>query len=241
MKIFVIFILLCIPSLCSAQSKVQTQERPGLFWYFSGLRPFKDIDRRKYDRLILDLTYNDWLGDNGPFENDWRSIGFGASLYKDIQLKRTENIGFGIGLGYTYLNHRTPRVFYVTPFSAVQAAIPPPNDSILSSFLTIHQFYIPLELRLRSKGWKHKKITLGLRIGIQPIVNISSFRTIEQEIKYSEIKLKEEHNWFYIAPYIRLGLRNWSIFFAYQPLNLFSETGSINMQPIQMGLSLSLF
>ena len=156
-------------------------------------------------------------------------------------MKRTENIGFGIGLGYTYLNHRTPRVFYVTPFSAVQAAIPMPSDSILSSFLTIHQFYIPLELRLRSKGWKHKKITLGLRIGIQPMMNISSFRTIEQEIKYSEIKLKDEHNWFYIAPYIRLGFRNWSIFCAYQPLNLFSETGSVNMQPIQMGLSLSLF
>jgi len=241
MKIRLIILLFCLPLAAFGQSKVQTQERPGLFWYYSGFRPFKDSDRRKYDRLILDFTYNDWLGDNGPFENDWRSIGFSASLNKDIQLEATENISFGLGIGYSYLNHRTPRVFYVTQFDAVQASIPSPSDSILSSFLTLHQLYVPIELRLRSKGWKHKKLILGMRLGIQPMMNASSFRRVNEEVKYSEVKLKEQYDWFYLSTYLRLGFRNWSLFFSYQPLTLFSKTGSVNIQPIQMGLSLALF
>tara|TARA_B100000524_G_scaffold237545_1_gene126622 strand:- start:11326 stop:12045 length:720 start_codon:yes stop_codon:yes gene_type:complete len=239
MKIVLLF--LCIHLGVLGQSERQSQERPGLFWYYSGLRPFKDIDRKKYDRVIIDLTYNDWIGENGPFQNNLNSIGFSVSINKDVQFKSTERVAFGIGLGYAYLNHRTPRVFYLTPFDAVQAAIPSPTDSILSSFLTIHQFYVPLELRLRSIGWKHVKLILGARVGVQPRMNFSSYRQFEEEVSYSEVKLREEYNWFYLSTYARLGFRNWSLFFAYQPLTLFSNNESLDIHPIQMGISLSLF
>ncbi len=239
MKIVLLF--LCLHMSLFGQSERQSQERPGLFWYYSGLRPFKDIDRKKYDRVIIDLTYNDWIGENGPFQNNWNSIGFSASINKDIQLKSTERVAFGIGLGYAYLNHKTPRVFYLTPFDAVQAVIPSPGDSILSSFLTIHQFYVPLELRLRSIGWKHTKLILGARLGVQPRINFSSYRKFEDEVSYSEVKLREQYNWFYLSAYARLGFRNWSLFFAYQPLTLFSNNASIDIHPVQMGISLSLF
>jgi len=240
MRLLTIFIFISFVAIAQGE-KTQTQERPGLFWYFSGLRPFKDIDRKKYDRVIVDLTYNDWIGENGPFQNHWNSIGVSASINKDIQLERTENLAFGIGLGYAYLNHRAPRVFYVTPFQSVQSIIPSASDSIISSYLTIHQFYIPIELRLRSKGWKHKKLIFGARIGIQPIMNISSYRTFEGQVEYSEIKLKEEYNWFYLSTYIRFGFRNWSIFGAFQPLSIFSNNQSMEIRPVQIGISLSLF
>jgi hypothetical protein len=203
------------------QSEKQSQERPGLFWYYSGLRPFNDIDRKKYDRVIVDLTYNDWIGENGPFQNNWNSIGFSASINKDIQLKSTERVSFGIGFGYAYLNHKTPRVFYLTSFDAVQAAISPPSDSVLSSFLTVHQFYVPLELRLRSIGWKHKKLIIGARLGIQPRMNFSSYRKFEAEVSYSEVKLRDEYNWFYVSTYVRLGFRNWSLFFCISAIDTF--------------------
>lgn len=239
MKIALLF--LCIHMSLCGQSERQSQERPGLFWYYSGFRPFNDVDRKKYDRIIIDLTYNDWLGENGPFRNHWNSIGFSASINKDLQLKATERVSFGVGLGYAYLNHRSPRVFYVTQFDAVQAAVPEPEDSVLSSYLTIHQFYIPFELRLKSLGWKHKKLILGARVGIQPFMNFSSYRKFENEVAYSQISLREEHNWFYLSTYVRMGFRNWSLFFAYQPLSLFSENESLDIHPIQMGISLSLF
>lgn len=237
----IVFLFLCFHMSLQGQTERQSQERPGLLWYFSGMRPFKDVDRKKYDRLIVDLSYNDWIGENGPFQNNWNSIGFSASMNKDIQLKSTDRVTFGIGLGYTYLNHRTPRVFYLTSFDAVQAAIPSPGDSILSSFLTIHQFYVPLELRLKSIGWKHKKLILGVRLGVQPRINFSSYRKVDDEVSFSEVKLREEYNWFYISTYMRLGFRNWSLFLAYQPLTLFSNNESLDIHPIQVGLSLSLF
>ena len=240
MRLVIIFLFICFVSTAQGEKK-QTQERPGLFWYFSGLRPFKDTDRKKYDRVIVDLTYNDWIGENGPFNNNWNSIGVAASLNKDILLERSENITLGIGLGYGYLNHRTPRLFYVTPFESVQSQVPASTDSIISSFFTVHQFYIPLELRFRSKGWKHKKIILGARLGIQPFMNISSYRTFEGQVEYSEVKLKEEYNWFYFSTYIRCGFRNWSLFCAYQPLSIFSNNQSMEIHPLQMGVSLSLF
>ena len=239
MKLVLLF--LCLHMSLFGQVERQSQNRPGLFWYYSGLRPFKDIDRKKYDRLIIDVNYNDWIGENGPFQNNWNSIGFSGSINKDIQLKSTERVSFGIGFGYAYLNHRTPRVFYLTSFDAVQAAFPSPNDSILSSFLTIHQFFIPLEFRLRSTGWKHTKLILGARLGVQSSMNFSSYRKFEDEISYSEVKLREEYNWFYTSFYARFGFRNWSLFFAYQPLTLFSDNESIDIHPIQMGISLSLF
>ena len=40
-----------------------TRNRPGLFWFFNGNRPIQDADSRKYDRCIVELTYNDWFGD----------------------------------------------------------------------------------------------------------------------------------------------------------------------------------
>ena len=72
-------------------------------------------------------------------------------------------------------------------------------------------------------------------------MNISSYRTFEGQVEYSEIKLKEEYNWFYLSTYIRFGFRNWSIFGAFQPLSIFSNNQSMEIRPVQIGISLSLF
>ena len=35
--------------------------RPGSMWFYTGLRPATPEKVRKYDRLIFDVTYNDWI------------------------------------------------------------------------------------------------------------------------------------------------------------------------------------
>ena len=42
--------------------------RPGTMWFMTGFRPAIPEKVRKYDRLVFDITYNDWLGDRDPFK-----------------------------------------------------------------------------------------------------------------------------------------------------------------------------
>ena len=91
-------VLFLFPMLLHAQQdeNLVSRQRPGLFWFFNGNRPIKDADYRKYDRCIVEATYNTWIGDINPFENKWNSIGYHFSLNKDIQLKSTERVTFWI-------------------------------------------------------------------------------------------------------------------------------------------------
>ena len=81
-------------------SQLISRHRPGMFWFFDGLRPTKSTDNHKYDRLVFDLTYNDWSGDLKPFQNRWNSIGVNVNFMKDIKFKKTKVFSLGLGLGY---------------------------------------------------------------------------------------------------------------------------------------------
>ena len=237
-----VLILLFIPFLFQAQKdeNLVSRSRPGLFWFFNGNRPIQDADYRKYDRCIIDATYNTWIGDLNAFENKWNSIGYHFSLNKDIQLKSTQRTSIGIGIGYSYLNHSLNRVFFNTQHESVDTEFPSPEDNLIYSKLTIHQFYVPLELRFKSLGWKHVKFILGARIGVQPAV-FSKTKYWENEIEQYYENRMTDIRWFYTAVYCRLGIRNWSLIGIVQPLKLFPSEQSVGIIPIQLGLSLSLF
>ena len=73
-----VLILLFIPFLFQAQKdeNLVSRSRPGLFWFFNGNRPIQDADYRKYDRCIIDATYNTWIGDLNAFEKDMAKYTF---------------------------------------------------------------------------------------------------------------------------------------------------------------------
>jgi len=240
MRLILIFLLFPCLLFGQKEDNLVSRNRPGLFWYFNGTRPIKDADYRKYNRFIIDATYNTWLGDINPFQNKWNSIGYHFSLNKDIQIQSTERVTFGLGLGYSYLNHSLERVFFNTQHQSVDTELPSPNDSLIYSRLTIHQFYIPFELRFKSLGWKHVKFILGARLGIQPtIFSKIKFWEDEQE-QYSEDRM-QDMRWLYTAVYCRFGIRNWSLIGIFNPLSLFPSEQSVQLRPFQIGLSLSLF
>ena len=239
-----VLILLFLPIVLHAQKDddLVSRSRPGLFWFFNGNRPLSDADFRKYDRCIIEATYNSWIGDGdlAPFQNEWNSIGYHFSLNKDIQLKSTERVTFGLGMGYSYLNHSLDRVFINTSHESVDTEYPSPEDSLVFSKLTIHQFYIPLEIRLKSRGWKHVKFILGARIGVQPAI-FSKTKYWENETEQYYENRMQDMRWFYTSVYCRLGIRNWSLVGIFHPLNLFPSEQSVQLMPFQLGLSLSLF
>src|SRR5690606_15411883 len=89
-----------------AQNAVQNDDliirfRPGFMWFYTGLQPAETGKIRKYDRLIVDVHYNDWTGkDNKAFQNHWSSIGYKIQLSFDKILNKKNTISFGWGIGY---------------------------------------------------------------------------------------------------------------------------------------------
>ena len=81
--------------------------RPGVMAFFTGLRPAKPGKPNKYDRLIFDLTYNDWIGDIDIFTNHWASIGLNTNFIFDIPLSagNTVSLGLGVSHQYVYIRH----------------------------------------------------------------------------------------------------------------------------------------
>ena len=72
-----VFSLFSVLTCFSQEKETPNQEKhnPGLFWYVHGWKHKKNNHRPKYDRLVFDLTYNDFSGDVAPLSQGFNSIG----------------------------------------------------------------------------------------------------------------------------------------------------------------------
>ncbi len=223
-------------------SMLTSRFRPGLMWFYSGLRPYAPGKLRKYDRLIVDLTYNTWNGDRKLFSNHWGSIGVNSSLMFDIPLVKKNLISFGTGLTYSFVRIRHDEALlsdslgtYTILNNLDQNALPGKR------MLTGSSLSIPLEFRFRSAGWKHVKLHIGGKIGYQfplrskTVTNPKTDRTVEKSRPYPDV------NHLLYSVHARVGIRNWALYASYNFNSLFSAKQSVQLNVFQVGLSLSLF
>jgi len=242
----IIVCTICILSNAQFDSKDEKRSnyRPGLMWFYSGIRPEKSKhdDVRKYDRLIIDVTYNDWIGDNDLFENHWASIGMNTSLMFDIPLTGRNTVSLGIGVAYQYVNIRHDNKLVID--DAEHTTIYTPKDKydmFDKSIFSGNSFSMPLELRFRTKNTKHFKFHVGGKIGYQ--ANMLSKRVLLQDGHTERNKrfgFPDENKLLYSA-HVRIGIRNWALFGSYNFNTLFSNSNSTQLNLIQLGLSVSLF
>jgi hypothetical protein len=234
----VLLTLLVFSSIRAQDSLLISRHRPGLFWFFDGLRPTKSTDNHKYDRLIIDLTYNDWSGDLKPFQNRWNSIGVNVNFMKDIKFKKTKVFSLGLGLGYGVSSISSEQKFAVQnniiEFSTIQ------KSSIYDySCFNNHRFFMPLELRFSTKNWNRWKFAVGGSFGINAAMKQ---RLIDSDgAKMERTNLSEYTSILNYGVHTRLGYRNFSLFGSYQINNLFRGRGNPDLHQFQLGLSISLF
>ena len=243
----IIFLILIVPLMSFGQydgegSDEISRFRPGTMWFMTGLGPAKPERVRKYDRLIFDITYNDWTGDRDPFNLKWNSIGFNTNWMFDIPLAKKNIVSLGIGPSYSLqrfvhneiLAHDSAYTY--TQFSDMFEL----TEDWQESF-NVHEFALPLELRLRTKGWRHFKVHLGGKIGYRTNV-IRRAKFDDGDIKYDirHRSLPDVNHLSYSA-HVRIGMRNWAIYGSYNFSPLFKSSESIQLYPLQMGLSISLF
>lgn len=220
----------------------RTSFRPGVFWYFDGLSAIKHTDVRKYDRLIFDVTYNDWQGDRELFRNHWASIGFNTNLMFDIPVGKNKKGGLGIGFSYGFTNIRHDKFVYVDEEKHSTQILDnlTPSD-FKKGALTYHSFSIPFELRYRGKEWSHFKIHFGTKIGYQPNIRSRSFYSGNgYNVEYRRVGLPDDNNILY-SVYLRVGIRNYALYANYQMNTLFSSIQSSQLNVFQFGVSISLF
>jgi hypothetical protein len=218
--------------------------KPGGMWYFTGFRPAVPEKVRKYDRLVFDLTHSEWNGDLNPVQNKWTTIGLNTNLLFDIPISKGNTVSIGTGLTYSFMKMRNDGILF--------------EQDSTASFTTVHQhpstglyplkrsiggnsFSIPLEIRFRTKGWKHFKVHLGGRIGYQMNFyqkSVSGNFTERSVLK--DFSLPDVNPLIYSA-HVRIGIRNWSLYGSYNLNGFFKSSSSAQLNLLQFGLSVSLF
>lgn len=215
---------------------------PGFMWKYTGIRPAKAGRLNKYDRLIFDITYNDWMGDKDPFENHWASIGLNTNFMFDIPLTKGNKVSLGIGVAHQFVNIRHDNVVVIddiektTSFSPM-GSVPGFEKSVLSG----NSFSLPVELRFRNESWRHFKIHIGGKIGYQAnllskyVSKVDGHRVVNKRYGFPD------ENKLIYSVHARIGLRNWALFASYNFNTIFSNAKSAQLNLVQIGLSISLY
>lgn len=240
--ILLLFLPLVVKAQYNSKGETRSRFRPGSMWFFTGFRPAQADKVRKYDRLIFDLTYNDWIGDVDPFENHWASIGLNTNLMFDIPLSKGNTVALGIGLAHELKTIRHNNYLYADQVNDI--SVYAPKDSVASwskSSFGGNSFCIPLELRFRKESWKHLKLHLGGRIGVQAnlynryVGRNDGIKVVNKNIGFPDV------NRLIYGAHARIGFRNFALFGNYYFNPVFSKSESIQLNILQFGLSVSLY
>lgn len=169
-KITLLFCWITLISYSQYDSEGENKSRfrPGIMWYNTGWKPAKPGKLRKYDRLMFDITYNDWVGDRKTFKMQGPSLGMNVSWLLEFPIVDKNLFSFAIGpsYGFYHMRYDMPIVYdninNTTIFGDAQ------DVGLFGKRKLIgHQLSIPIEFRIRTNGWRHFKIHLGGKVGYQ--------------------------------------------------------------------------
>ncbi len=240
--IFLFIVLISMNTNAQYDSKGPNETsrfRPGIMWHYTGINPARTEKVRKYDRLIFDLTYNNWMGDLKPFKVNPSSIGLGTNLLFDYPLKKGNTLSLGWGFNHQWTHIRHDETFYhdFTNESTVYSISP----VVSRTSLNFHQISIPLEIRFHKESWKHLKIHMGGKVGylfaLHEVTRLDNpnGKTIIKDYNF------QDPNHLQYSAHIRLGIRNYALFGEYHFSPLFTNSKSTQLNLFRLGLSISLF
>jgi hypothetical protein len=237
-----------IGCVLSARAQKQDAElisrfRPGLMWFYTGLRPGVAEKMPRYDRLVFEVLYNDWTGKSvKPFQQKASSIGWNGQAIFDIPITN-DNISFGIGLGYQYTRISLDGKYLQrdADLQATLLEVFPTDTDIKRSVFSTNQLFVPVELRFRTKGWKHVKLHIGGKVGYQ-LRTATRIREQQDGLRTENktIGFYDFNDWVF-STHVRLGIRNLGVVASYNLTPYFKGKNSTELNGFSLGLSLSLF
>ena len=226
----------------SSEGDLISRFRPGVMWFNTGLRPAIPEKVRKYDRLIFDLTYNTWNGDQKVFKNDWNSIGLNTNIIFDIPITKGNTVSFGTGITHSLFRIQHNNLFVSDSTNSYTTYQLKDSTSIFDkNYLGGNSFSVPLEFRFRTKGWKHFKVHIGGKVGYQFNLFSKTISTGENGKIYHKSFDYTDINRLIYSAHVRIGMRNWALYGSYNLNGLFSHRSSSQLNLVQVGLSISLY
>jgi hypothetical protein len=198
------------------------------------------------DRLIVDVFHSFWMNVPSPITHKINP-GFNVAVLWDFKTTKKSPISFGLGVGCTFQTQfsnaqlrydETSKInkYYILPDVITK------KDSLKLNRITYINCNIPLEFRYRHKcGFK---FTVGARLGLVAELsqrykgkNIEGNGTTEN-YKYF---LKTGRQNVNFDVYIRAGWKFAAIYYSYQVNKLFTDGKGPAVNPMSLGISLSLF
>lgn len=226
----------------NSEGEAKSRFRPGIMWYNTGWKPAKPGKPRKYDRLMFDITYNDWTGDRKTFKMQGPSMGMNVSWLFEFPIVKKNLVSFAIGPGYGFYNlrHDMPVVY-----SEINKATIFGDEQDTGYFgkrkLIGHELSIPVEFRFRTNGWRHFKVHIGGKIGYQ-LSLFEKAKFVQNDLDVTQKNhSSSDINRLVYSTHVRLGIRNFAIYGSYNFNPFYSGNGSTKLHLIQLGLTLSLF
>jgi hypothetical protein len=197
------------------------------------------------DRLVVDLTFDQWLHDENGLKLKWHSRGFNTYFMYDIQLgkkKKLFSVAPGLGISTSSIFHNAI-VSEDTVNGTTFTIDPTITDNYKKNKFGLTYVDIPLELRFRStpnaknKSWK---FALGFKAGVL----IDSKVKVKQEDANGNMKIYKEKrysdlNRFRYGATVRFGYGPFNFFGFYSLAKLFDKGMGPDITPISMGISIN--
>jgi hypothetical protein len=196
------------------------------------------------DRLVVDVFHSFWMNVPSGVTHKFNP-GFNVAVLWDFKATKKSPISFGLGIGCTYhTQFSNAQLKYIHPSGPTKYFILPDviTDTMKLNRMTYINCNIPLEFRYRHKNGF--KFTVGVRLGL--------VAEISQRYKGKDIEgngIDENYKYFLTTDrqkvnfdaYIRCGWKFVGIYYSYQVNKLFNEGKGPAVNPMSLGISLSLF
>lgn len=196
------------------------------------------------DRLNFDIFHTFWMGT--PAQGNFKKFnpGFNVAAMWDFKIPQTPVLSFGLGLGFTYYTQYSNCIMkYDRENDLNKYFIIPENIEYKYSRMSYMNCHIPFEIRYRhSCGFKLSVgIHVGLVAGFAHRYKGDNYNGVEDE--YLNYKNRDFYNKqkFSADVYLRMGWKAIGVFYSYQLNQVFDAGKGPKLNPMSLGISVSLF
>jgi hypothetical protein len=196
------------------------------------------------DRIVVELTFDNWIHNEDSLKVKWYSRGFNAYFMYDIQLgkKKLFAVAPGLGIGTSSIFTNSRLVEDVDSLGGGTRLVER-TDSYKKNKLGLTYLDIPVELRFRSKpNAKNKsfKVAIGFKAGLL----LDGKTKVKQKDADGNMKVYKEKryddlNRFRYGATFRIGYGPFSVIGFYSLSKIFDKGKGPGITPFSVGIAIN--
>ena len=230
-------LLLLLFCFCSYLGSAQ-----GLFEYF---KLTADGDgAEKFDRIIVDFTWTQWLEQVQGVDQGIFSFGISALWMKDIPLGKRSNVAIAMGLGFDSHNfhHNGEFEFTTNADGSTFTSLVSRNGAteLKKNKYALNYVDVPFEFRLRTMNkTTEKKMKYNFRfyLGFKAGILVNDHLKISDNISKRKIFDLPNTLPYRYGPTIRVGLNKIAFVGFYSLTTVFKQNQGTSLTPFNVGIS----